>query len=265
ASTSSPLSSTTLAQRLGAVAEPVSLPIASRYCTLPSRIRSAVPVIRPLRSRKVVTLPLVELLAVIWPRSFRNVCCCATAGPTSSARATARVIVLIVRSSRLANEDRCDLMFFKALVRASTLARNSKADLLADGVVVVIGRPFCCDARHDSPQHLLYALRAAEARRHSDPCAVFAAETPPQSPARTSVAAARSSRDANRYADRRIDCGRTRLCFACTTGRAWGRRDACAVQGSIFARRARRGADPAQAAQRQRRGSTPPDSARGRP
>jgi len=35
----------------GAVAEPVILPIASRYCTLPSRIRSTVPVIRPLRSR----------------------------------------------------------------------------------------------------------------------------------------------------------------------------------------------------------------------
>src|SRR5262249_43105947 len=39
------------AYRRGAVAEPVSLPIASRYCTLPSRIRSTVPVIRPLRSR----------------------------------------------------------------------------------------------------------------------------------------------------------------------------------------------------------------------
>src|SRR5262249_22951961 len=89
------------AQRHGAVAGPVSLPIASRYCTLPSRIRSAVPVIRPLRSRKVVTLPLVELLPGIWPRSFRNVCCCATAGPASSASTAARVIVLIVRSSRL--------------------------------------------------------------------------------------------------------------------------------------------------------------------
>jgi len=35
----------------GAVAEPVILPIASRYWTLPSRCRSAVPVMRPLRSR----------------------------------------------------------------------------------------------------------------------------------------------------------------------------------------------------------------------
>src|SRR5262249_5242251 len=88
----------TLAQRLGAVAEPVSLPIASRYCTLPSRIRSAVPVIRPLRSRNVVTLPLVELLPVIWPRPFRNVCCCATAGAPSNTSAAANMIALTALS-----------------------------------------------------------------------------------------------------------------------------------------------------------------------
>src|SRR5262245_40382168 len=37
--------------RRGAVAEPVSLPMASRYCTLPSRCRSAVPVMRPARQK----------------------------------------------------------------------------------------------------------------------------------------------------------------------------------------------------------------------
>jgi len=44
------------------VADPVNRPMASRYCTLPSRWRSAVPIMRPLRSRNVVTLPLVEAL-----------------------------------------------------------------------------------------------------------------------------------------------------------------------------------------------------------
>src|SRR5262249_55194867 len=81
--------------RRGAVAEPVSLSIASRYCTLPSRCRSVVPVSRPLRSRNVVTLPLVEAVPVIWPRSFRNVCCCAMADPASDASIAASVIVLI--------------------------------------------------------------------------------------------------------------------------------------------------------------------------
>src|SRR5262249_18400822 len=131
ASTSSPLSSTTLAQRLGAVAEPVSLPIASRYCTLASRIRSAVPVIRPLRSRNVVTLLLVELLPVIWPRSFRNVCCCATAAPASSASTAARVIVLIVRSSRLAKKIDATSCFSKQWLGRLRLREILKADLLA--------------------------------------------------------------------------------------------------------------------------------------
>jgi hypothetical protein len=40
-----------LTQRRGAVAELVRLPMASRYCTLPSRIRSVVPVTRPMLSR----------------------------------------------------------------------------------------------------------------------------------------------------------------------------------------------------------------------
>src|SRR5262245_54682324 len=47
-------------QRRGVVAEPVSLPWPSRNSVLPSRCRSAVPIMRPLRSRNVVTLPLVE-------------------------------------------------------------------------------------------------------------------------------------------------------------------------------------------------------------
>jgi hypothetical protein len=52
---------------------PRPIPVNStwRRCTLPSRCRSAVPVMRPLRSRNVVTLPLVEAVPVIWPRSFR--------------------------------------------------------------------------------------------------------------------------------------------------------------------------------------------------
>ena len=49
-------------QRRGVVAEPVSLPWPSRNSVLPSRCRSAVPIMRPLRSRNVVTLPLVEAL-----------------------------------------------------------------------------------------------------------------------------------------------------------------------------------------------------------
>src|SRR5262249_57939619 len=87
-------------------------PMHSRHCARGSRTRRAGPAIGRLGARNVVTLPVVELLPVIWPRSFRNVCCCATAGPASSASTAARVIVLIVRSSRLANEDRCDLKCF---------------------------------------------------------------------------------------------------------------------------------------------------------
>src|SRR5215472_15893433 len=49
-------------QRRGVVAEPVSLPWPSRNSVLPSRCRSAVPIMRPLRFRNVVTLPLVEAL-----------------------------------------------------------------------------------------------------------------------------------------------------------------------------------------------------------